>query len=70
MSEYYDGGSMRGSGIYVETVAKIVTCPNCYKSWTDDFVSDDWGRIEEDVYCPMCKTDFFFESTVREQNEF
>ena len=65
MSEYYDGGSMRGSGIYMETVTKEVTCPNCSQSWSDDFQSDDWGHIEEEMICPMCNTDFYFESSVR-----
>jgi formylmethanofuran dehydrogenase subunit E len=65
VSEYYDGGSMRGSGIYAEVVSKQVTCPHCNESWSDDFQGDDWGNIEEEMVCWMCNTDFYFHTTVR-----
>jgi hypothetical protein len=65
VSEYYDGSSMRGSGIYAEVVSKQVTCPHCNESWSDDFQGDDWGNIEEEMVCWMCNTDFYFHTTVR-----
>lgn len=66
MSMYYDGGSMRGSGIYSETVCKTVMCPECSASWEDDFTTDDWGRIEEEMVCYKCNTDFYFETSLKE----
>lgn len=58
MSEYYDGGSMMGSGIFTELISLYVTCPSCDIDWADDFVTDDWGRVEETVSCFNCGHDF------------
>lgn len=56
MSEYYDGGSMKGSGIDAVWVSfDAFTCedPDClYENEAGDTVTDDWGRYE--VICEQC----------------
>lgn len=50
----YPEGSMRGSGIYSVDVTITVTCPECENEWDDDFQTDDWGNVDQDVTCPTC----------------
>lgn len=54
MSEYYDGGSMRGSGIYSEEVEHdVFQCNECEFDNPEGAVpTDDWGRYE--VCCSEC----------------
>jgi hypothetical protein len=63
--------SMMGSGIYSTEVTLEVVCaeygcddcePNteCKGIWEQDFVTDDWGNIDDRVTCPDCKHQFNF----------
>lgn len=59
-------GSMMGSGIYsVDVTLEVVckeSCSECEDSnkvceayWDEDFHTDDWGNVEQDVQCKVCK---------------
>lgn len=61
-------GSMKGSGIYAEDKTIEVDCPECGKSWEEDFVTDDWGDIEADVKCE-CGTEFTFTLSSTDYND-
>lgn len=49
---------MRGSGIFTELISLYVSCPHCDTGWADDFVTDDWGRVEETILCFNCNETF------------
>lgn len=55
----YPAGSMMGSGIYSQEITLEVEC-ECGNLWEQDFMSDDWGNVEDDVICPKCKEKFSF----------
>ena len=58
------GFSMMGSGIYSTTVTIEIVCAeqcndcpenaNCEGSWEEDFETDDWGNVEQEVTCKEC----------------
>ena len=61
--------SMMGSGIYSEEVTLEVVCKEschecdesnkvCKAYWNEDFHTDDWGNIEQEVTCKECKHKF------------
>lgn len=54
MSEYYDGGSMRGSGIdSIEVEYDVFQCNDCEFDNPEGVVNtDDWGNYE--VTCSEC----------------
>lgn len=68
-------GSMMGSGIYSEEITREIVCKErcsdcpdnapCSYHWDQDFMSDDWGNVEAEVTCPVCKHTF----TYREEKE-
>ena len=51
--------SMKGSGIYSFDITLGVDC-DCGYAWDMDFVTNDWGNIDEYVTCPKCKEEFSF----------
>jgi len=55
----YPEGSMMGSGIYSEEVTYEVEC-ECGNLWEQDFMTDDWGNVEDDVTCAKCNEKFSF----------
>jgi len=65
------GFSMKGSGIYSETITREIICKEyCYEcdeesmtcnaSWDEDFETDDWGNVDEKVTCKSCNHSFTF----------
>ena len=50
---------MMGSGIYSEEVTYEVEC-ECGNLWEQDFMTDDWGNVEDDVTCVKCNEKFSF----------
>ena len=59
------GFSMMGSGIYSTTVTREIVCnercndcedskQTCDNYWEQDFETNDWGNIEQDVTCNSC----------------
>jgi hypothetical protein len=67
MSEF----SMMGSGIYSTEVTLEVVCveygcsdcepdKECKGVWEQDFSTDDWGNVNDEVTCPDCKHKFTF----------
>lgn len=58
-------GSMKGSGIYSQEITLEVVCKescndcsggqDCLSVWDEDFMTDDWGNIEQEVTCELCK---------------
>ena len=61
MSEYTDGGSMRGSGIYMEWVSyDAFTCknPEClHENQGGEAATNDWGIYE--IECEKCHITFY-----------
>lgn len=55
----YYAGSMMGSGIYSQDISCEVEC-ECGNVWQQDFMSDDWGNVEDDVICSKCNEKFSF----------
>jgi hypothetical protein len=55
----YPAGSMMGSGIYSVEVTYEVEC-ECGNIWEQDFMTDDWGNVEDDVTCIKCNEKFSF----------
>ena len=64
-------GSMMGSGIYSEEVTLEVVCnercgdcteqgKDCAAYWNEDFSTDDWGNISQEVTCKSCGHSFTF----------
>ena len=62
---------MMGSGIYSETVTYEIVCneqcstceeegKDCPKYWEQDFSTDDWGNVDEEVTCEECKHSYYF----------
>jgi hypothetical protein len=51
--------SMMGSGIYSTDITLDVQC-GCEYEWEQDFRTDDWGNVDEDVKCPNCDLEFNF----------
>jgi hypothetical protein len=60
------GFSMMGSGIYSETITREIVCKErcedcdlesktCNAVWEEDFATDDWGNVDQDVLCAQCK---------------
>jgi len=57
--------SMKGSGIYSQEVTLEVVCrescsecsegQHCLSIWNQDFMTDDWGNIDQEVTCELCK---------------
>lgn len=52
--------SMKGSGIYSEDISLAVECPECNYDWEQDFITDDYGNVEDTVKCPSCDHGFTF----------
>ena len=48
-----------GSGIYSVEVTYEVEC-ECGNLWEQDFMTDDWGNVEDDVTCAKCNEKFSF----------
>ncbi len=65
MSSNYPEGSMKGSGIDSVDVTLEIECEECGKAWEEDFQTDDWGNISQEVKCE-CGYDWTFE---KEQEE-
>ena len=64
-------GTMMGSGIYSQEVTLEIVCAEygcsdceldreCKAVWQQDFVTDDWGNIDDKVTCPSCKHTYTF----------
>jgi O6-methylguanine-DNA--protein-cysteine methyltransferase len=72
MSGYYPAGSMMGSGIYSTTITREIVCREyaetdaCDNIFTEDFETDDWGNVEQEVLCIKCGTTF----TYREERDY
>ena len=58
-------GSMMGSGIYSQEMTLEIVCKeSCYECdetnkvceayWDEDFHTDDWGNIDQQVTCKSC----------------
>lgn len=55
---------MMGSGIYSQEVTLEIVCREicddcfggqpCFSVWEEDFVTDDWGNIDQEVTCELC----------------
>ena len=65
-------GRWHGSGTLSTVVTRDLDCDyfdggaeGCTGSWDDDFYTDDYGNIEQETTCPVCKTVF----TYREEQE-
>jgi hypothetical protein len=65
------GFSMMGSGIYSETVTYEVVCdehcPDCEERekkceayWEQDFNTNDWGNVDQQVTCKSCGHSYYF----------
>ena len=65
------GFSMAGSGIYSETITREIVCAErcgscedekttCLAVWEEDFETDDWGNVEQDIECQSCKHSFTY----------
>jgi hypothetical protein len=63
--------SMRGSGIYSETVTREIVCEElcwdcqdakrvCPQVFERDFETDDWGNIEQTVECKKCLHEYTY----------
>jgi len=58
------GFSMMGSGIYSQTITREIVCKErceecpedqpCASVWEQDFETDDWGNVDQDVQCKKC----------------
>jgi hypothetical protein len=70
-------GSMMGSGIYSEEVTREIVCKErcmdcdekgyeCPAYWNEDFATDDWGNIEQEVTCKSCGHSFDY----KEEREY
>jgi hypothetical protein len=69
------GFSMMGSGIYSTTVTIEIVCAeqcndcaenySCKGIWEEDFETDDWGNVEQEVTCKECDHTI----TVRRESE-
>jgi hypothetical protein len=67
----YYAGSMMGSGIYSEEVTLEIVCKErcddcfggqpCLSVWNEDFVTDDWGNISQEVTCELCNHKYTIE---------
>jgi len=58
--------SMKGSGIYSETVTREIVClercwdcidvkRSCDSVFEVDLETDDWGNIEQEIECKKCQ---------------
>ena len=65
------GFSMMGSGIYSTTETHEIVCKEkCYECddlnqiceayWEEDFETDDWGNIDQQVTCKACGHSYTF----------
>ena len=55
-----------GSGIMSYEKSFSLDCPACDFGFEEDFTVDDYGIVEEAVYCPECKHYFeYFEEVGR-----
>lgn len=59
------GFSMMGSGIYSQTITREIVCKErcsyceeegktCDAVFDEDFETDDWGNVDQDVQCKTC----------------
>jgi hypothetical protein len=59
------GFSMMGSGIYSTTITREIVCnercedcdqegKKCDAVWEEDFETDDWGNVDQNVVCAQC----------------
>ncbi len=69
MSSNYPAGSMKGSGIYSEDVTLEVECGECGNTWEEDFQTDDWGDVSQEVKC-KCGYSWTFESEKGEDDPY
>lgn len=71
MSEYTDGGSMRGSGIYMEWVSyDAFTCknPEClHENQGGEAATNDWGIYE--IECEKCHITYY-EGDIKDDGDF
>lgn len=67
---------MMGSGIYSETITREIVCEErcedcqedkkvCKAIWEEDFETDDWGNVDQEVTCKLCNHSYSF----REERE-
>ena len=65
------GFSMRGSGIYSETITREIVCnercnecedegKKCDAYWNEDFQTDDYGNVDQSVTCKKCAHDMTY----------
>lgn len=58
--------SFMGSGVYSVEVDREIICAErcgdcedngqrCDAIWDEGLMTDDWGNIDQDVECPICK---------------
>jgi hypothetical protein len=70
------GFSMMGSGIYSTTITREIVCnescedcdqegKKCDAIWEEDFETDDWGNVEQEVTCKECEHTI----TIRRESE-
>ena len=57
--------SMKGSGIYSYDVTLTVECAcdecgGCGHEWDQDFGTNDWGNVDQNVTCSKCAHEFNF----------
>lgn len=69
MSSNYPAGSMKGSGIDAEEVTLEVECGECGNAWEEDFTTDDWGNVSQEVKC-KCGYSWTFESEKGEDDPY
>jgi len=63
--------NMKGSGIYSTTETREIVCKErcndcmnakqiCENYWKQDFETDDWGNIDQEVTCKSCNHSMTF----------
>lgn len=62
---------MMGSGIYSETITREIVCEErcedcqnegkiCAAVWEEDFETDDWGNVDQQVMCKSCTHEYSY----------
>lgn len=62
---------MMGSGIYSETITREIVCEErcedcqnegkiCKAVWEEDFETDDWGNVDQQVTCKSCTHEYSY----------
>ena len=59
-------GYWHGSGTLGHTITREIVCreyaetDKCDNIWEEDFETDDWGNVDEEVTCIKCGQSFYF----------